>query len=96
MAGSSTDRHPRPTGAGFGSRSTVRDSEAQDPSIVDGLRHSQQRLQFFLDHAPGAMAMLDRELRYLAVNREWQAHHAPDGRSLLGRSHYDVYPDRIS
>ena len=71
----------------------MHDTEAQDPGIVDGLRHSQERLQFFIDHAPGAMAMLDREMRYLAVNRDWQVHHAPDGRSVLGRCHYDVYPD---
>jgi len=71
----------------------VRDTEAQDPGIVDGLRHSQERLQFFIDHAPGAMAMLDRDMRYIAVNRDWQVHHAPDGQSVLGRCHYDVYPD---
>jgi PAS domain S-box-containing protein len=71
----------------------VQDTESQDPGVVDGLRDSRHRLQFFIDHAPGAMAMLDREMRYLAVNRNWQLHHAPDGESLLGRSHYDVYPD---
>ena len=71
----------------------MHDTEAQDPGIVDGLRDSQQRLQFFIDHAPGAMAMLDREMRYIAVNRDWQAHHAPAGASVLGRCHYDVYPD---
>jgi len=71
----------------------VRDTEAQDPGNVDGLRHSQERLQFFIDHAPGAMAMLDRDMRYIAVNRDWQVHHAPDGQSVLGRCHYDVYPD---
>ena len=71
----------------------MHDTDAQDPGIVDGLRDSQQRLQFFIDHAPGAMAMLDREMRYIAVNRDWQAHHAPAGASVLGRCHYDVYPD---
>jgi PAS domain S-box-containing protein len=71
----------------------VRDSEAQDPSSIDGLRHSHQRLQFFLDHAPGAMAMLDRQMRYLAVNRRWQAEYAPAGVDLIGHSHWDIYPD---
>ena len=71
----------------------MHDTDAQDPGIVDSLRHSQERLQFFIDHAPGAMAMLDREMRYIAVNRDWRMHHAPDGESVLGRSHYDVYPD---
>ncbi|MFI5075753.1 MAG: PAS domain S-box protein [Vicinamibacteria bacterium] len=71
----------------------MHDTDAQDPGIVDSLRHSQERLQFFIDHAPGAMAMLDREMRYIAVNRDWRMHYAPDGESVLGRSHYDVYPE---
>jgi PAS domain S-box-containing protein len=71
----------------------VRDSEAQDSTMLDSLRHSQQRLQFFLDHAPGALAMFDREMRYLAVNRRWQQSYVPSGESVIGRSHYDVHPD---
>jgi PAS domain S-box-containing protein len=72
----------------------VHDTDAHDPGIVDRLRHSQERLQFFIDHAPGAMAMLDREMRYIAVNREWQVQHAPGGRPVLGLCHYDVYPEQ--
>ena len=68
------------------------ESEAQFRRVVESLRESEQRLQFFLDHAPGALAMLDRELRYLAVNRRWQAEYTRPGESLIGRSHYDVYP----
>ena len=71
----------------------MHDTEAQHPGIVDGLRDSQERLQFFIDHAPGAMAMLDRDMRYIAVNRE-QVQHAPGGRPVLGRCHYDVYPEQ--
>jgi PAS domain S-box-containing protein len=71
----------------------VRDSEAQDPGDVERLRDSQQRLQCFVDHAPVAMAMLDRELRYLAVNGRWQADYAPKGVDLIGRCHYDIHPN---
>jgi PAS domain S-box-containing protein len=71
----------------------VPESGAQDHSIVERLPDSLQRLQFFLDHAPGAMAMMDREMRYLAVNRRWQADYGPAGVDLIGRSHYEIYPD---
>lgn len=74
-------------------RRALPESEAQDLSIVERLRHSQQRLQFFLDHAPGAMAMMDRDMRYIAVNREWWEHPTFGGAALVGRCHYDVYPD---
>ncbi len=69
------------------------ESEAEVERIVGTLRESEQRLQFFLDHAPGALAMLDRELRYLAINRRWQAEYAPPGVDVIGRSHHDIYPD---
>jgi PAS domain S-box-containing protein len=68
------------------------ESEAGAQRMVGSLRESEQRLQFFLDHAPGALAMLDRDLRYLGVNRRWQAEYAP-GVELIGRSHYEIYPD---
>jgi two-component system, cell cycle sensor histidine kinase and response regulator CckA len=56
---------------------------------------SEQRLQFFLDHAPGALAMLDRDLRYLAVNRRWKAEYTTPGEDIVGRYHYDVYPNTL-
>ncbi len=56
---------------------------------------SEQRLQFFLDHAPGALAMLDRDLRYLAVNRRWKDEYTRPGEDIVGRYHYDVYPNTL-
>ena len=65
---------------------------AQDPSPLEPLRAIEERLQFFLDHAPGRLAMFDREMRYLAVNRRWQEDYAPPGMVVIGKCHYDVYP----
>ena len=69
------------------------ETEPQDPATIRSLRESEQRLRFFLDHAPGALAMFDREMRYLAWNRRWQAEYAPPGVDLRGRSHFEIYPD---
>jgi PAS domain S-box-containing protein len=70
----------------------VPDREGQSLSPAESLRHSHERLQFFLDHAPGALAMFDREMRFLAVNRRWQTDWVADGQPLVGRCHYEVYP----
>lgn len=64
------------------------------------LRGSEERLRLFLEYAPVALAMFDREMRYIAVSRRWMdvAHFTDDNHSffddqeIIGRSHYDLLP----
>jgi len=58
------------------------------------LHASEQRLRLFVEHAPAAIAMLDRQMRYMVVSNMWsQGYHLPSPDVLIGRSHYDVFPD---
>jgi PAS domain S-box-containing protein len=49
-------------------------------------------LRSFIEQAPVAMAMFDREMRYVAVSRRWLDERNLDG-SVIGRSAYEVFPD---
>ncbi len=51
------------------------------------------RLRLLIDHSPGALAMFDREMRYLAVSQRWRDDYALGDRPLIGESHYDVFPE---
>ncbi len=59
----------------------------------DALRVSVNQLHLFIDHAPASIAMLDREMRYIAVSRRWRADFGLGDQSLIGRSHYDIFPE---
>jgi PAS domain S-box-containing protein len=56
-------------------------------------QESEEKLRLFIDHAPVALAMFDRHMRYLAVSQRWLTYYHLETQDIIGRSHYDVFPD---
>jgi PAS domain S-box-containing protein len=57
------------------------------------LRSREELLSVFVKNVPAAVAMLDHEMRYLQVSDRWCADYLSGREQVLGRSHYEIFPD---
>jgi two-component system, cell cycle sensor histidine kinase and response regulator CckA len=65
---------------------------AQHRATARQLRKQTAQTRLFIEHAPAALAIFDRHMRYLAVSRHWREEHHLRDRPVLGACHYDLYP----
>jgi|GEM_PF-2319933 len=58
----------------------------------DARRRSEEFLKIFIEDTPVALAMFDRDLRYLGANQCWRRDTGAPNEQLIGRYRYEVNP----
>lgn len=53
----------------------------------------EQHWSLLLEHFPAAVAVFNDKVEYVAATRRWLEDYKLEGQQVLGRSHYDVFPD---
>jgi len=74
----------------------ITDRKRAEAAVRDGeerFRAREELLNIFVKNVPAGVAMLDREMRYLQVSDRFCADYGLDRAAIIGRSHYDVFPD---
>lgn len=54
---------------------------------------SEHDLHTFIENAPIAIALFDRQMRYLATSQRWLEDYSLTDRNLLGKTHYEIFPE---
>jgi PAS domain S-box-containing protein len=59
----------------------------------EALAKNENQVRLFVEHTPAAVAMFDREMRYILTSRRWPVDYHLGDRNLIGQNHYDVLPE---
>jgi PAS domain S-box-containing protein len=61
--------------------------------IENELARHKEQLAIFVEYSPASLAMFDTNMSYIATSKRWMYENNIYGQNLIGRSHYEVFPN---
>lgn len=62
-------------------------------AAMESLYDHEKLLRLFVEHAPIAIAMFDKDMHYLVASARWKQNYSLTGKDIEGVSHYDFLPE---
>lgn len=56
-------------------------------------REQEEQIRLFIKHTPAAIAMFDHNMRYMIASDRWYEDYGLETQEIIGKSHYDVFPE---
>ena len=60
--------------------------------VTEKLKEREDLLQLFIEHSPAALAMFDKDMKYIHVSKRWINDYNLGDIDIIGKSHYDIFP----
>lgn len=73
-------------------KGTVQDITERKKS-EEALNHSHNLLSYIIEHNRGGVAVHDRNMHYVYVSQRYLKEYNLQGKDIIGKHHYDVFPD---
>jgi PAS domain S-box-containing protein len=65
----------------------------QQKKAEQELKERNESNRIFVQQAPNALAMFDKDMRYLAASQRWLQDYNLKEIDIIGRSHYEIFPE---
>ena len=61
--------------------------------VEDELKRNEQILKLFVKYSPAAIAMFDKEMKYIVVSNRFKLDYELGEKNIIGHSHYEIFPE---
>jgi PAS domain S-box-containing protein len=59
----------------------------------EDIRAKQEQLKSFIEFSPAAIAIFDKDMRYIAASNIWKKDYKLERKNIIGVCHYDIFPE---